>query len=176
MGLIHPVRRVLRLPYFDYAEVVAARRLADLVASGASVESIAASLSRLQQIVPGMERPLAQLQLLTQGSHVLYRDPVGFVEPATGQRVFLFDEPPPAPADTSEEPTEAVPFPAVSKETTAHPPDYWFHEGCRLSEEGHLSAAVEAYRLALIASPHDADYHFHSRRYVVPPGKFTWRD
>ncbi|HET6426062.1 MAG TPA: tetratricopeptide repeat protein [Planctomycetaceae bacterium] len=161
MGLIQPVRRVLRLPYFDYAEVVAARRLADLIASGASAEAVAASLSRLQQIIPGMERPLAQLQLLTEGSHVLYRDPVGLLEPATGQRVFQFDELVAPNTDAVAEPTDTVPFTAVPKETLSHPPDYWFREGCRLSEEGHFAAAIEAYRLALIARPHDADYHFH---------------
>ncbi len=161
MGLIHPVRRVMRLPYFDYAEVVAARRLADLIASGASAQAIATSLSRLQHVVSGIERPLAQLQLLTQGSQVLYRDPKGLVEPATGQRVFTFDELASITEETREEPAAAVPFPAVRSEPSSHPPDHWFREGCRLSEEGHLSAAVEAYRLALIGCPHDADYHFH---------------
>lgn len=161
MGLIHPVRRVMRLPYFDYAEVVAARRLADLIASGASAESLATSLDRLRHVVPGIDRPLAQLQLLTQGSHVLYRDPKGWVEPTSGQRVFTFEEPPPLPTAVPPEPTMSVPFPVVRTDTPAHPPDHWFHEGCRLSEEGHLAAAVEAYRLALIASPHEADYHFH---------------
>lgn len=160
MGLIHPVRRVMRLPYFDYAEVVAARRLADLIASGASAESLATSLDRLRHVVPGIDRPLAQLQLLTQGSHVLYRDPKGWVEPSSGQRVFTFEEPPP-PSDVPVEPVASVPFPAVRPDTLAHPPDHWFREGCRLSEEGHLAAAVEAYRLALIASPNEADYHFH---------------
>ncbi len=160
MGLIHPVRRVMRLPYFDYAEVVAARRLADLIASGASAESLAVSLDRLRHVVPGIDRPLAQLQLLTQGSHVLYRDPKGWVEPSSGQRVFTFEEPSP-PNDVPPEPVTSVPFPAVRPDTPAHPPDHWFREGCRLSEEGHLAAAVEAYRLALIASPNEADYHFH---------------
>lgn len=160
MGLIHAVRRVMRLPYFDYAEVVAARRLADLIASGASAESLATSLDRLRHVVPGIDRPLAQLQLLTQGSHVLYRDPKGWLDPASGQRVFTFEEPPPS-TEVPPEPTVSVPFPAVRSDTPVHPPDHWFREGCRLSEEGHLAAAVEAYRLALIASPHEADYHFH---------------
>ncbi len=161
MGLIHPVRRIMRLPYFDYAEVVAARRLADLIASGASAESLATSLDRLRQVVPGIDRPLAQLQLLTQGSHVLYRDPKGWVEPTSGQRVFTFEEPLTVFDEIPTEPVETVSFPAVRKEALAQPPDHWFREGCRLSEEGHLAAAVEAFRLALIASPQEADYHFH---------------
>lgn len=161
MGLIQPARRVLRLPYFDYAEVVAARRLAELVATGASAEAIAESLNRLRNIVPGIDRPLSQLQLLTQGSHVLYRDPAGLVEPSTRQRVFQFEELSPPAATELADPAETVPFPATASDSKAQTPEHWFQEGCRLAEEGHLPAAVEAYRLALIARPHDADYHFH---------------
>src|SRR5207244_12699385 len=39
-GLIRPVREVRRLPYFDFQEVAAARRLAELLAAGVSPQRL----------------------------------------------------------------------------------------------------------------------------------------
>lgn len=89
-GLIRPVRRVLRLPYFDFLEVQSARRLTDLVAAGVPVDEISASLERLRAVLPDVDRPLSQLQLLARAGHVLYRDAAGLVEPQTGQRFLPF--------------------------------------------------------------------------------------
>lgn len=89
-GLIRAVRRVLRLPYFDFLEVQSARRLTDLVAAGVPVDEVAASLERLRAVLPDVDRPLSQLQLLARAGHVLYRDESGLVEPHTGQRFLPF--------------------------------------------------------------------------------------
>jgi DNA-binding transcriptional MerR regulator len=47
LGLIKPVRRVCRLPYFDYREVASARRLATLLEQGVSAETLEKSLAEL---------------------------------------------------------------------------------------------------------------------------------
>jgi len=157
LGLIHPVKRVLRLPYFEFAEVTTARRLADLVAAGASVDELASSLRRLQALLPGVDRPLAQLELLAQGRRTVYRDAAGWIEPGTGQRVFTFDEPP-----TPDDGPATLPIAArMAADQSNWSAADWFRQGCALSEDGALSAAVDAFRLALAESPTEADYHFH---------------
>lgn len=159
MGLIHAVRRVMRLPYFDCAEVNAARRLAELIAAGASAEHLSKSLQQLRSIVPDVDRPLAQLEMLARGSQLLYRDKASWIDTESGQRLFSFeaDEP-------QTEAPETIPFPApddsVSNQASRGAED-WFHEGCRLSEESQLTAATEAFRLALIDRPAEPEYHFH---------------
>jgi tetratricopeptide (TPR) repeat protein len=159
LGLIQAVRRVCRLPYFDVGEVANARRVEQLLSAGVPLERVAESLHRLQAILPSVARPLAQLQVLAQGKRVLYRDAAGWLDSATGQRVFSFGE---------ESPAAVEPEVATIPLSTAPPADrhawsaqQWFDEGNRLIDEGRLDAAVEAYRLALVETPTEADYHFH---------------
>jgi len=158
LGLIRPLKRVLRLPYFDFAEVTAARRLAELVSAGAAVDELASSLQRLQAVLPNVDRPLAQLELLTQGRRTVYRDATGWLEPGTGQRVFAFDESP-APQDADENCPATLPM--TSGDRSRWTAENWFSKGCSLSEEGELSAAVDAFRLALVERPTEPEYHFH---------------
>ena len=66
-GLIIPVRTVHQLPYFDFQEVATARRLAELLASGASPAAIERKLARLARVLPDVERPLAQLSVIVEG-------------------------------------------------------------------------------------------------------------
>ena len=50
-----------RLPYFDFQEVAAAQRLAQLLAAGVSPRAIEKKLAGLARLLPGVARPLAQL-------------------------------------------------------------------------------------------------------------------
>jgi tetratricopeptide (TPR) repeat protein len=162
-GLIKPAKKVYRLPYFDFEEVTGARRLYELVQSGVTFEELAAGLERLRTILPNIDRPLAQLEVLARGSHLVYRDPAGLVEPTTGQRVFDFE--PQAESDES----STIPFQSIAevdegqsvpdrKEWTARE---WFQEGCHLADDNEVDAAVEAFRLALIEDATNPPYHFH---------------
>lgn len=89
-GLIVPAREVHRLPYFDFQEVATARRLAELVAAGASPAAIERKLAQLARIVPGVERPLAQLSVIVEGRQILLRQGEGLIEPG-GQRRIDFE-------------------------------------------------------------------------------------
>lgn len=164
-GLIKPAKKVFRLPYFDFQEVTSARRLCDLAQSGVTFDDLAAGLERLREILPNIDRPLAQLEVLARGKHLVYRDATGLVEPSTGQRVFDFDPQPAAGAD--EPPTiqlhaapeaEEPPDVADRKDWTSRE---WFAEGCRFADENEIDAAIEAFRLALIDDTHNPAYHFH---------------
>lgn len=92
IGLIRPVRRVCRLPYFDFREVSNAQRLADLLQDGIKAEVLEQSLGQLSATLAGTDRSLAQLNLLIQDKKVVLRDTHGVLNPRTGQRLLDFEE------------------------------------------------------------------------------------
>lgn len=92
IGLIRPVRRVCRLPYFDFREVSNAQRLASLLQDGIKPEVLERSLGQLSETLAGTDRSLAQLNLLIQDEKVVLRDSHGVLNPRTGQRLLDFEE------------------------------------------------------------------------------------
>ena len=159
LGLIRAVKRVFRLPYFDFQEVAGVRRLQEMLDAGIPREQIEASLRGLQSLFATMERPLAQLDILSRDSTVMYRDDRGLVEARSGQRRFDFDEREP----NARPETVAMPLPEPAEEP-AHEfwtADDWFDQGCRLLEDDDRDGAIEAFRMALMESPDDPEIHFH---------------
>jgi len=182
IGLIRPVRRVCRLPYFEYREVASAQRLARLLDDGVRPELLETSLTQLSTALSGSDRSLAQLNLLVQDEKVVLRDSFGVMNPRTGQRLLDFEVRPDLQvvAAAEDPPSQPHPLSIVPEEETDSddPPvsisflearlklddrdmgdwsaDDWFHEGCRLSEENAFESAVNAYRncLSLLASDH----------------------
>ncbi len=148
MGLIRPVKRVYRLPYFDFQEVSETRRLSELIRSGISVEQLADGLQRLNELRP-MGRSLDQLQILANGRRLLYRDPVGLVDSSNGQRFFEFER----EATTHEPDVATLPMqPPRNMPCTAQE---WRQEGCSLAEQNEITASIHAFRMSLIAEPGD---------------------
>ncbi len=147
-GLIHPAREVRRLPYFDFQEVATARRLAELLAAGASPAAIERKLAELRRYVPGVERPLAQLAVIVRGSRLLLRQGDGLVAPG-GQLFFDFDaaEQGAAESDGPSSTRETISL-ADSLRSAASPlaPEEMLRLAADLEDEGNLAAAVEAYR------------------------------
>jgi len=88
-GLIVPAKTMHKLPYFDFQEIATAKRLAELVAAGASPQAIEDRLRELAEVLPEVTRPLAQLSVLIEGRHVLLRQGEGLIEPG-GQLRFDF--------------------------------------------------------------------------------------
>ena len=169
LGLIRPVRRVCRLPYFDYREVASARRLAMLLDQGVAAEVLERSLTELSRTMAGTDRSLAQLNLLVQDDKVLMRDDRGVLNPRTGQRLLDFDAPDgfsvfsasedmlissdPADHDADHE-TVSIPFASArpdlqDRRMTDWNAEEWFHEGCRLTEEAELESAINSFRNAM---------------------------
>lgn len=164
-GLIVPVRTLHKLPYFDFQEVATAKRLAELVAAGASPQAIENRLRELAIILPGVQRPLAQLSVIVEGRHVLLRQGDGLIEPG-GQLRFDFsalDEP------THEELHESVlPF-----AMTRHPYDETtdatqginhfddlLEDVYRLEEDGDLEGAIDMCHAILARDGMRADICF----------------
>ena len=170
LGLIRPVRRVCRLPYFDYREVASARRLAMLLDQGVSADVLERSLSELSNTMAGTDHSLAQLNLLVQDDKILMRDDRGVLNPRTGQRLLAFDvndgfdvfspsedgpsSNDPADHEAADEETVSIPFASArpdlqDRRMTDWNAEEWFHEGCRLTEEAELESAINAFRNAM---------------------------
>jgi tetratricopeptide (TPR) repeat protein len=172
-GLIKPIKKVYRLPYFDFEEVASARRLCQLISAGVKAEQIAASLDRLHSFLPNVSRPVTQLEVLAKGTNgLVIRDESGLVE-VSGQRLFDFD-PPAEPMENDDTPATIPIRPVFSsgdlnqREWTS---DDWFQEGCRLLELHQTDAAVESMRLAVINDPVNPQYHFHLADALYRQGK-----
>jgi hypothetical protein len=158
MGLIKAVSHVCRLPFFDFQEVASARRLAGLVEAGVPVKEIQTSLARLETIVGVGARPLAQLDILASDHHLVYRDDLGRIKTAGGQRLFDFSKPPPTePADSK---TLAFPGEEAPDRSSWSAHD-WFIEGRRMADEGDMAPAVEALRMSLMEDADAPEVHFH---------------
>ena len=163
-GLIVPVREVHRLPYFDFQEVATARRLAQLLAAGASPAAIEKKLAALARLVPDVERPLAQLSAIVEGRQILLRQGEGLIEPG-GQLRIDFDAIEQDEAQSREaaaggdekilslgtEPTEPVLFTE---------PDEMLRCAAEMEDLGELEAAANMYRAALSAAGPSADVCF----------------
>ncbi len=157
-GLIVPVREVRRLPYFDFQEVAAARRLAELLAAGVSPRAIEKKLAALAQWLPGVKRPLAQLSVIVRGKEILLRQGDGLIEPG-GQLRFDFeawesgpqDMPLQVPLQTAVETAlkPHLPGPAESEPTSR---EQMCQLAAELEEDGQLAAAGEMYRAAMAAA------------------------
>ncbi|MFO1021608.1 MAG: tetratricopeptide repeat protein [Planctomycetales bacterium] len=153
-GLLHPVKQVFRLPYFDYREVASIQKLAQLLETGVPWRQVREGLQKVAGML-GDERNLAQINLLVDDHTVLYRDDEGWVESLTGQRLFDFD-PEVAPRETeAEEP--APKSHRIQEHWTA---EDWHGEAQRLLHEDDLSGAVDAIRMALMDLPARAEWHF----------------
>ena len=193
LGIIKPVKRVFRLPYFDVQEVTGVRRLQELLEAGVTRGRIEESLADLQHILPSFDRPLLQLELLARNSRVVFRDDNGLLDPSSGQRVFDFEP-------TAEQST-SVPSPpggegaqrggagdeesSLRSETNdADSPDEeavqqswnaddWFDHGCLLLDEERAEEAVEAFRLSLMDAPGDPETQFHLADALVRTGNLS---
>lgn len=143
-GLIKPSREVRRLPYFDFQEVATARRLAELLAAGASPRTMERQLAAFARYLPDVARPLAQLSVIVEGREILLRQGDGLLEPG-GQRRFDFDAPQSEPAPPQAVPTSPAQMAALAAE---------------LEEDGQLAAAADMYRAAMAAGGPKAETCF----------------
>ena len=168
IGLIQPVKKVFRLPYFDFQEVSCVRRLSELLQAGVSQHELEGSLSRLQSMLPGTERSLAQLTLLARDHHVVIRDEVGLLEPITRQRLLEFDSDhstqgaeKPRDGETDDLKDVSEPLPLSPSPLLPLSSANWLERGSHLLEADRPTDAIEAYRCALMSEPTNPEAHFH---------------
>lgn len=164
-GLIVPTREVRRLPYFDFQEVATARRLAELLAAGVSPHALERKLGRLAKVLPGVERPLAQLSVIVRGKEILLRQGDGLIEPG-GQLRFDFEaaetegEPAPTPVEIETPAVLSMRRPGIP-EAPPPTPEQMCEAAADLEEQGRLDEAIEMYRAAMAAEGPGAETCFH---------------
>ncbi len=164
-GLIRAEKKVCRLPYFNYNEVTAARRLSELMRCGATQEELTRSMQMLKKFLPKPGRILEQLEILSDQHQLVIRDEHGVFEPSTRQRLFNFtEEENKTESDQQEEAEEEqhahllrFDLPATQPQTATD----WMVEGCRRSEMADSSAAIRCFHQALRVRPDDAEAHFY---------------
>jgi tetratricopeptide (TPR) repeat protein len=177
-GLIVPEREVNRLPYFNFQEVATARRLAQLVAAGASSRTIEKKLSDLARYVPDVERPLAQLAVIVEGRQILLRQGEGLIEPG-GQRRIDFDalEQPPSGdegASTAVDGRRQILSLADSlPDSQQLSPRELVELAGQLDDEGQVQASAEFYRAALAAGGPSAEVCFQLAELLYRMGDVT---
>lgn len=167
-GLIVPAREVHKLPYFDFQEVATARRLAELLDGGASPAAIERKLEQLARLVPGVERPLAQLSVIVEGRQLLLRQGEGLIEP-DGQMRLDFeakDSENCCQVDIPQEDDPESQSPTISIRkvfSSEHPnvrPDELCQRAMELEDTGEYEEAAEMYRATLMSSGISAEICF----------------
>jgi tetratricopeptide (TPR) repeat protein len=182
-GLIVPAREVHRLPYFDFQEVATARRLAELLAAGATPSAIERQLQQLACLIPEVERPLAQLSVIVQGRALLLRQGAGLID-AGGQRRFDFPDDgasidsiacdAPAHCDAEASLASRPIRPWLTPEAAQTPScDEIVAVATELEDEGRLAEAIDMYRLALVAWGPRADLCFCLAELLYLSGDIT---
>ena len=159
-GLITPTRQVNKLAYFDFQEIASARRIARLIASGATPQSIETKLSRLAGLYPNLQRPLSQLSVIVEGRNVLLRQGEGLIEPG-GQMRIDFDSLGIVESEFESAKVFSIETAAemVSMEQLATP-DEFIRVAIEFEDADDSEAAIEVYRALSLAFGPSADTCF----------------
>jgi tetratricopeptide (TPR) repeat protein len=160
-GAIKAARVVRRLPYFDFQDVAAARRLAQLLDAGCSPAAIDKKLAELARLVPSLAQPLAELPVIVEGRQLLVRDAAGGLREPGGQFHFDFDmlDREPITQGTCFEGRAARDGSAAPTEPLPTPQDL-FGLGLQLEEHGDLRGAADVYRSLLALAGPNAEVNF----------------
>jgi len=139
-GLLQPARLTNRLAWFEFKDILIARNLSRLTASGVPASQIHRSLSMIARWLPDGGRIIGRLEAYATGLRLRLPDG-SWVEP-TGQRLMDFQ-----PVDASDERAGGPP------QMRAFPdPGSWFSQAVEAEELGHLESAAEMYTRALQSS------------------------
>jgi tetratricopeptide (TPR) repeat protein len=174
LGLIQPVRIVHRLPYFDFQEISTARQLAGWLASGASLAMIKKQLQEMANLLPSVQRPIAQLNVIVEGKQLLLRKDEGLVEPGGQLRIDFdaIDDP------DSDEPTKqqilrvgAPWFGEPSDDSVTMTLEEMFAQAESFEDLGDLQEAIDWYRIILARFGPQADVHFQLAELLYRQGE-----
>ena len=159
-GLITPTRQVNKLAYFDFEEVASARRIAGLIASGATPKSIESKLSRLAGLYPNLQKPLSQLSVIVEGRNVLLRQGEGLIE-IGGQMRIDFDSA--DLADVENENAQVLSLENGQEELTLDQlvtPEEFIQMAIEFEDADDPTSAIEVYRAMSLAFGPSADASF----------------
>jgi tetratricopeptide (TPR) repeat protein len=135
---------------YDFQDIVSLRTIAGLIAQGVATQTIIRSVHGLAEVLPGTQRPLAQLQIVEESGDLLAEMEDAFVAP-DGQLILNFDP-------RQQAPVEVLPL-SVEDDQEPDSPEALFQRGRDNELEEHFQRAVEAYRRALALRPRFPEAH-----------------
>ena len=158
-GLLQPARQNNRLAWFEFKDIVLARNLSRLTASGVPASQIHKSLSDIARWLPDGDRIIGRLEAYARGLRVRLPDG-GLAEPS-GQRLMDFQRGARVDAGHAETRRVSV-FPVegtAPAKTGAPTAADWRAAAEEAEEQGDLGAAAQGYARSVEASP-DAETIF----------------
>ena len=135
--------------YYDFQDLVSLQTIARLINDGVRPEVIGQSLHNLSFVLPGTQRPLAQLQIVAEHSRSILADFGHFRISPAGQLCFTFQSPPTATGSVIE----------LHQETRSS--QELFELGQQYEEQERYDDAIEAYRKCLELSPRCPEAYFN---------------
>ena len=134
---------------FGFLDLLALRVLQRLRQDRVPAKRIRKSLLSLSRMLPGVERPLLQLKIASEGRRVTVKLPNGKMEAISGQMLLDFE---------ATQAAETLPYTAGKPlAVRLQEAEYWFRRGLDLEEQGaDDNEAIEAYRQALALNPEAA--------------------
>jgi len=143
MGLCKPQQR------FEFADLIALKTLQKLRENRIPAERIEQSLESLRAKLSGIDHPLWELKIVSDGRKVAVELPGGKMEALTGQMLFNFEASTLRPVAEFEVPKQ--PQDDLHRVQEA---ELWFQKGLELEEQGEPpEAIIEAYTKALELNP-----------------------
>src|SRR5439155_13643662 len=134
---------------YDFQDLVSLRTLAELVNRGIKPANIAKSLQTLASVLPGTDRPLAQLKVVVENPKAILFNLEECLIASNGQLTINFD-------------AESKSGGKVICLGSKNPTDTeWFEFGQAYEEEESYAEAEDAYRQAIALSHHFPDAYFN---------------
>jgi DNA-binding transcriptional MerR regulator len=144
---------------YDFQDVVSLQTISQLVGRGVKPELIAKSLQGLASLLPGTERPLAQLKIVVEHPKSIVAEFARYRLSPEGELFFNFDS-----AGRSESPV-------ISFRADDLGADGWFERGQYFEAEAQLEEAEQAYRNAVSRSPHFPEAYFNLGNVLLEMGQ-----
>ncbi|HYM12847.1 MAG TPA: tetratricopeptide repeat protein [Bryobacterales bacterium] len=145
IGLLEP-----RLE-FTFSDLIALKTLQKLRENRIPTERIRRALSSLSKKLAGVERPLTELKIISDGKRIAVDLGDGKMEALTGQLLFDFETSSLKPVTELKRQEKQ---PAASREQES---EYWFQVGLQLEESGAPpQEALQAYEKSLELNPNAA--------------------
>lgn len=133
---------------FGFADLIALKTLQKLRENRVPAGRIKESLLALREKLAGIERPLWELRIVSDGRRVAVELPNGRMEALTGQMLFNFEAASLSCVEMQPKPTQ------FEKAGRLRDAELWFRRGLELEEAGApMAESIAAYRRALDLNP-----------------------
>jgi tetratricopeptide (TPR) repeat protein len=134
---------------YDFQDLISLRTLVELVNRGVRASTLAKSLKDLASVLPGTDRPLAQLKIVADNPRAILVDLGEYLIAPNGQLTINF-EGEPKPQGT-----------VIQLSPNLRTDLDWFEYGQMCEEEERYSDAEDAYRRAIALTPQFPEAYFN---------------